>query len=99
MRDFTGYTYMEYQNEMCDRAIESNERELDLLEKARDCRPLDTAYKASYQACFIGIFELNRRIERTKRALSYLKAVRESNGQIIEPLYKAYWDNVYSKGV
>lgn len=98
MRKFQGYTYTEYQNEMCDKAIESNERELELLEKARDCKPLDTVYRASYAAEFIGISEINRRIEQTKKALEHLRAVRESNGQIIEPLYKTYWDNVYGKG-
>lgn len=94
---FKGYTYTEYQNEMCDRAIESGERELELLEKARDGKPLDTVHKASYQACFIGISEINRRIERTKKWLEYLRAIRNSNGQIIEPTYKRYWDNVYNR--
>lgn len=97
IKKFRGYTYAEYQNEMCDKAIESCERELDLLEKARDCRPLDTVYKASYQVGFIGISEINRRIERTKKALEYLRAVRNSNGQIIDPSYKRYWDNVYHR--
>lgn len=94
---FKGYTYTEYQNEMCDKAIEMNERELELLEKARDNKPLDTVYRASYSAEFVGISEINRRIESTKKALEYLRAIRESNGQIIEPIYKTYWDNVYSK--
>lgn len=94
---FKGYTYTEYQNEMCDKAIESCERELDLLEKARDGKPLDTVYKSSYQACFIGISEINRRIEHTKKSLEYLRAVRNSNGQIIDSVYKRYWDNVYNR--
>lgn len=94
---FKGYTYTEYQNEMCDKAIESGERELELLEKARDGKPLDTVHKASYQACFIGISEINRRIERTKKWLEYLRTIRNSNGQIIEPTYKRYWDNVYNR--
>lgn len=94
---FKGYTYTEYQNEMCDKAIESCERELNLLEKARESKPLDTVYKASYQACFIGISEINRRIEHTKNSLEYLRAIRNSNGQIIEPTYKRYWDNVYNR--
>ena len=96
---FKNYTYAEYQNEMCDKAIDMNERELELLERARDNKPLDTVYKASYSAEFIGISEINRRIERTKKALEYLRAIRESNGQIIEPIYKIYWENVYSKGL
>jgi hypothetical protein len=94
---FKGYTYTEYQNEMCNRAIESGERELELLEKARDSKSLDTVHKASYHACFIGISEINRRIEHTKKSLEYLRAVRNSNGQIIEPIYKRYWDNVYHR--
>ena len=35
--------------------------------------------------------------EKTEKAIEYLRAIRNSNGQIIEPTYKRYWDNVYSK--
>jgi tetratricopeptide (TPR) repeat protein len=97
---FKGYTYTEYQNEMCDKAIESNENALELYKRARDGKPISsTGFMGlpSYAPQLIGISELNRRIERTEKAIEHLREVRNSNGLIIEPLYKSYWDNVYSR--
>ena len=97
---FKGYTYTEYQNEMCDKAIESNENALELYKMARDGKPIpSTGFMGlpSYAPQLIGISELNRRIEKTEKAIEYLRAVRNSNGQIIEPMYKRYWDNVYNR--
>lgn len=98
---FTGYTYTEYQNEMCDRAIASNENALELYKKVRDGKPIppSTGFMGLpwYAPQLIGISELNRRIEKTEKAIEYLRAIRNSNGQIIEPTYKRYWDNVYSR--
>lgn len=98
---FKGYTYTEYQNEMCDKAIESNENALELYKKARDNKPTppSTGFMGLpwYAPQLIGISELNRRIEKTEKAIEYLRAIRNSNGQIIEPTYKRYWDNVYNR--
>lgn len=98
---FKGYTYTEYQNEMCDKEIESNENALELYKKARDGKTTSSSTGFMglpwYAPQLIGISELNRRIEKTEKAIEYLRAIRNSNGQIIEPTYKRYWDNVYSK--
>lgn len=97
---FKGYTYAEYQNEMCDKAIESNENALELYKRARDGKLISsTGFMGlpSYAPQLIGISELNRRIEKTEKAIEYLKTIRNSNGLIIEPLYRSYWDNVYSR--
>lgn len=96
-RKFKGYTYTEYQNEMCDKAIEANEKALELYKKARNGETINPLRLESYAPQLIGISELNNRIKKTEQALKYLKAIRESNGQIIEPIYKSYWDKIYSK--
>ena len=111
MGKFTGYTYEQYQNEMCDRAIENNKLDLvcylygigklhtlNLSEKeAENVRIHAKIYKYTFSPVYVGQTNCENAVKRLEKHIEYLTKVRESNGRIIEPLYMSYWKNVYAR--
>ena len=113
MNKFKGYTYTEYQNYMCTKAIESNTHNLYCYlygigkldstfisqEEKEEIKIFATIHKYTFFPQYVGQITCEKEIERLEKAIAYLRNIRESKGKIIDPLYMSYWKNVYSKEV
>ena len=86
-------TFTAYQNAMAQKALEYNKEHLNILENAIQFKN-DYAVKTNK-----GHNEIVQEAESMKSAISYLEKLIESEGKIVNPIYKAYWNNIQNTEV
>ena len=82
-----------YQNETARKALEFNKGELHTLEVALKFGN-DYAVRTN-----LPYSEIENRYDKLKESVAYLDKLLKSNGDIVNPIYKAYWNSLKDKEV
>jgi hypothetical protein len=82
-----------YQNETARKALEFNKGELHTLEVALKFGN-DYAVRTN-----LPYSEIENRYNKLKELVAYLEKLLKSNGEIVNPIYKAYWNSLKDKEV
>ena len=82
-----------YQNETARKALEFNKGELRTLEVALKFGN-DYAVRTN-----LPYSEIENRYNELKESVAYLEKLLKSNGEIVNPIYKAYWNSLKDKEV
>lgn len=82
-----------YQNETARKALEFNKCELHTLEVALKFGN-DYAVRTN-----LPYSEIENRYNELKESVAYLEKLLKSNGEIVNPIYKAYWNSLKDKEV
>lgn len=82
-----------YQNEIARKALEFNKGELHTLEVALRFGN-DYAVRTN-----LPYSEIENRYNKLKESVAYLEKLLKSNGEIVNPIYKAYWNSIKDKEV
>ena len=82
-----------YQNETARKALEFNKGELHTLEVALK---FGNDYAARTNLPYS---EIENRYNELKESIAYLEKLLKSNGEIVNPIYKAYWNSLKDKEV
>ena len=85
--------FIAYQNETARKALEFNKGELHTLEVALKFGN-DYAVRTN-----LPYSEIENRYNKLKESVVYLEKLLKSNGEIINPIYKAYWNSLKDKEV
>ena len=85
--------FTNYQNETARKALEFNKGELHTLEVALKFGN-DYAVRAN-----LPYSEIENRYDKLKESVAYLDKLLKSNGDIVNPIYKAYWNSLKDKEV
>lgn len=82
-----------YQSETARKALEFNKGELHTLEVALRFGN-DYAVRTN-----LPYSEIENRYNKLKESVAYLEKLLKSNGKIVNPIYKAYWNSLKDKEV
>ena len=85
--------FIAYQNETARKALEFNKGELHTLEVALKFGN-DYAVRTN-----LPYSEIENRYNKLKESVAYLEKLLKSNGEIVNPIYKAYWNSLKDKEV
>lgn len=83
--------FTNYQNETARKALEFNKRELHTLEVALRFGN-DYAVRTN-----LPYSEIENRYNKLKESVAYLEKLLKSNGEIVNLIYKAYWNSLKDK--
>ena len=87
-----GY-FTNFQNAIARKALEFNKGELHTLEVALKFGN-DYAVRTN-----LPYSEIENRYNKLKESVAYLEKLLKSNGEIVNPIYKAYWNSLKDKEV
>lgn len=85
--------FTNFQNVIARKALEFNKGELHTLEVALKFGN-DYAVRTN-----LPYSEIENRYNKLKESIAYLEKLLKSNGEIVNPIYKAYWNSLKDKEV